>query len=487
MTTTAPQTQAAAIRARVDHPIIDGDSHIVEFTPVFNDYLKKVGGSEMVDRLAGSGRNGRGKGWHSIDWDERRHRQVVRPPWWALPTKNTLDRATSMLPKLYHERLPDFGMDFVVLYPTVGLGFPHIVDDELRQAACRAFNEFTAASYGEYGDRMTVAAVIPLHTPEEGLAELEHAHDLGLKVAQIPAFVRRPVPAIAEKYPELANTVTWYDSFGIDSPHDYDPFWARCVELGFAVASHSAGMGLPDRASVSNYMHNHMGHFAAAGEMLCKALLMGGVTRRFPDLRVGLLEGGVANGCRLYADIIARWEKRNLDAQENLDPANLDLELAQSLFQEYGDEATLAKLDELDKALGLGPRDIDASLRDDFAAMEIERPEDFRDLFIPSFYFGCEADDPLNAWAFDRNVNPFDSQIRAIMSTDLGHWDVPDMTKAVAEAYEPIENGLFSADDFRTFAFTNQVRLYAHTNRDFFNGTAVEAAAADMLVDEAMP
>ena len=71
-------------------------------------------------------------------------------------------------------------------------------------------------------------------------------------------------------------------------------------------------MGLDDRRSISNYMYNHMGHFAAAGEILCKSLLMGGVTRRFPELRVALLEGGVAHGCRLYADIIApeAWRTR---------------------------------------------------------------------------------------------------------------------------------------------------------------------------------
>lgn len=482
MTTATPSSPSAALRARLDHPIIDGDSHIVEFTPAFFDYLKDVGGGEMVERFRsrGPGLPGNSK-WHELTWDERRHTRAMRPPWWALPTKNTLDRATAMLPRLLYERMDEVGMDFVVLYPTVGLGFPHMADDELRLACCRAFNTFTADHYGEFADRFTVAAVIPLHTPEEGIAELEHAKALGLKVAQIPAYVRRPVPAVAEKYPDLARSVTWLDSFGIDSEHDYDPFWAKAVELGFAVAAHSAGMGFDDRASISTYMYNHMGHFAAAGEVLCKSLLMGGVTRRFPDLRVALLEGGVAHGCRLYADIIARWEKRSLAAQENLNPANVDRELARRLFTEYGGRLVEGKLDQLDRTLGLEARELDAELRDDFAAMEIERAEDFKDRFIPHFYFGCEADDPITAWAFDDRINPFGAKIRAIMSTDLGHWDVPDMAAAVAEAYEPVERGVISPDDFRDFAFTNQVTLYAHTNPDFFKGTIVEDAAAKVL------
>ena len=122
---------------------------------------------------------------------------------------------------------------------------------------------------------------------------------------------------------------------------------------------------------------------------------------------------------------------------------------------------------------------------DNFAPMEIERVEDFRDRFIPHFYFGCEADDPTTAWAFDDRVNPFNAKLRAIMSTDLGHWDVPDMRSAVAEAHEPVDQALMSAQDFRDFAFTNQLTLYASTNPDFFRATAVESAAAEAMATEA--
>ena len=43
---------------------------------------------------------------------------------------------------------------------------------------------------------------------------------------------------------------------------------------------------------------------------------------------------------------------------------------------------------------------------DDYSACKIVRKEDWRDLFVTPFYFGCEADDRTNAWAFSRN-NPF--------------------------------------------------------------------------------
>jgi hypothetical protein len=52
------------------------------------------------------------------------------------------------------------------------------------------------------------------------------------------------------------------------------------------------------------------------------------------------------------------------------------------------------------------------------------------------FYFGCEADDPSNVWAFNARANPLGARLNAIFSSDIGHFDVPDMTEVVPEAYE---------------------------------------------------
>jgi predicted TIM-barrel fold metal-dependent hydrolase len=477
----AMTTASAKIRASLDHPLIDGDSHIIEYTPVLMDFLKRAGGADAVADFARQTRGGRSAGWYQMSWEERRYHRNMRAPWWALPAKNTDDRCTAMLPMLYHQRMDDFGLDFAVLYPTAGLGFPSIQDDGFRALACHAYNEYIADCYASYGDRMTPAAAVPMHTPDEGIRELEHAKALGLKVAMIPSYVRRPVPRIAHENPELAKQITWLDNYAIDSEYDYDPFWVKCEELGFAVAAHSGGMGFDDRKSMSNYMYNHMGHFAAAGEVLCKGLLMGGVTRRFPRLRVALLEGGVVNGSRLYVDIHARWRKRNLEAVENMNPANIDVERARSLFLEYGDAATVAHIDRLKETLGVGHGDVPLDVRDDFSHMGIEGADDIRDRFIPHFYFGCEADDSLAFIAFNRKAYPGREQVRAIMSFDLGHWDVTDMNGAAAEAYEQLEDGLIDHADFRTFAFSNSVKLYAGANPSFFDGTCIETEARSEL------
>ena len=79
---------------------------------------------------------------------------------------------------------------------------------------------------------MTPAAIIPMHTPEEAIAELEFVtKQLGSKVGMFGSGMPRQVPAAARNDPEPARFAVWYDVLGIDSPYDYDPVWEKCVEL----------------------------------------------------------------------------------------------------------------------------------------------------------------------------------------------------------------------------------------------------------------
>jgi hypothetical protein len=59
---------------------------------------------------------------------------------------------------------------------------------------------------------------------------------------------------------------------------------------------------------------------------------------------------------------------------------------------------------------------------DDFSACRITRKEDWVDLYAKPYYFGCEADDRMNATAFGGN-NPFGSKLNAIFSSDIGHFE----------------------------------------------------------------
>jgi len=116
----------------------------------------------------------------------------------------------------------------------------------------------------------------------------------------------------------------------------------------------------------------------------------------------------------------------------------------------------------------------DPALLDEFARCEIESVEDLIGLFVPNFYFGCEADDPITPSAFDVSRSPGNVRLNAIYGSDIGHWDVPDMAGVLAEVLEPLDEGLMTEDDFRAFVFENPARLLTSANPDFFRGTIVE-------------
>jgi predicted TIM-barrel fold metal-dependent hydrolase len=481
---------AAQIRARVSHPIIDADGHWLEFGPVVREQLRKIGGDLAVEGFELFG--GRVARDLSMSVSERRQYRIAQEAFWAVPTKNTRDRATATMPRLLYERMEELGLDFSILYPTIGLGVARNPHAAMRQATCRAFNTFSADSFRPFADRLTPAAVIPMHTPDEAIAELEYVvKQLGLKVVMLWSMIQRPIPAHVGKHEDMETVARWFDPLGLDSEHDYDPVWAKCVELGVSPTFHTGSRGYGLRVSPSNFTYNHIGHFAVAHEAVCKALFLGGVTRRFPQLKFGFLEGGVGWACQLYADLIGHWEKRNLEALEEVNPKNFDRAAFLKFAETYGGQDMVEVLrrrkdrpeegELFSRAMAVGGIDN----LDDYAACKVQRKEDFRDLFVNSFYFGCEADDPMNAWAFNRRNNPFDARIGALFGSDIGHFDVPDMTEVVPEAYELVEDELITADDFRQFTCANAVRFWGEANPNFFVGTAVEKAAAAVLAESA--
>ncbi|MEM7408911.1 MAG: amidohydrolase family protein [Myxococcota bacterium] len=488
---------SADIRARLGHPVVDADGHLIETLPVFRsfflDYVKDLAGGDLAARFEAAGGMDFDdmvlRPWSALSEDQRREIWATRPSWWSLPAANTKDRATAHLPRLLYERLDEFGIDFTVLYPSRGLTTLSMRDAELRQVACRALNAFHAEIYFPYADRMTPVALIPTHTPDEALAELEHAvAGLGFKAIMINGAIHRPVGNATEASDKSvpnwgSGAQTRIDTLGLDSEYDYDPLWARCVELGVSPASHTPGMGWGARRSVSNYMYNHIGSFGASMEAFCKSLFLGGVTHRFPELGFGLLEGGVGWACSLYADLLSHWEKRNRETIHHLDPARIDTRLMIDLFEKYGDERFRADLDGLSQSFTkLEP---EPPTLDEWSACGIDRAEDVRDRFVPNFYFGCEADDPMVAWAFNTELNPLGAQLRAMFSSDMGHWDVPDMAGILAEAWELVEDGHLDEAAFEAFVCTNPMRFYTSVNPRFFEGTRCADAAAKLVADEA--
>ena len=91
----------------------------------------------------------------------------------------------------------------------------------------------------------------------------------------------------------------------------------------------------------------------------------------------------------------------------------------------------------------------------------------------------------MTAIAFDTKLNPFGARLKAMLGSDIGHFDVVDMREVLAEAWELVDDGLIDENDFGDFAFRNAVRFHGGMNPAFFKGTVVEDAAARVLGDGA--
>ena len=469
--------EAASFRQSLDHPIVDADGHIVESLPILVETLRKLAGSEVADRFGGASKTFASRSSSAGAKIAARGGAPVPgtsiEPWWALPT-NTLDRATGFLPSLLHERLDELGIDFSVLYSSVGLAFIGNPDDALRKHGCRAVNLYLSEHLDGLQDRLTSAAVIPMHTPEEAIEELEYAvGTLGFRTAMFNSFVERPTPSGSQRS-------HYIDVLALDSPYDYDPLWQRCVDLGVAVTVHSSSQGIGLRQSSSRYMFNHIGNFAASSEAFAKALIFGGVMNRFPTLRIGFLECGVGWGAGLLADLCDRWSKRGGPNIDFLDPARIDAARWNELMLKYGRGA----FEDPNILRGtLAQSDNPPVERDDFRETGVQSVADIAKIF-ERFYFGCEADDGSIPQAYARPSLPEGVALQPVLGSDLGHWDVRDMRDVIPETSELLEDGLVSADDFRLFVCDNPIRLHGSMNPDFFQGTVVESYARGVLSEK---
>ncbi len=468
---TAHATQSPAqIRASLKHPIVDSDGHWMETPAVLAEYLCDVAGPALADKYLSAQKED--LRWYEATDEERMRKRYRRQAWWGFPSR-TLDSATFRLPKLLHERMPEMGIDFSVVYPTLGLFMEGIANTELRLAACRAYNTMVSDLFKPYADRLTPVGIIPRLTPGEAVAEAQYAvRNLGLKAVMISGTMRKPG----------ARGVPYVEALGLDNQENYDPLWQSCVDLKVAVTSHAGSITWPDRASVTNYTFNHVGHFAQGNHTFAKAVFLGGVVRRFPTLNFGLMEGGVGWGRMLYCDLLGHFEKRNVaSANRFLRPTNTNMEEMGKLIDTYA----TGRLNDLRSQIkeNIGGKD-GTKLRvasererdhiDDFAACGVKNKRELREEFAKNFYFGCEADDPMTMTAFEPRLG---KPLKAVFSSDIAHWDVPDVLDVVPEVYEMLEHGLLDEKAFRDFVFGNVVRLHGGMNPNFFDGTVVQDAA----------
>lgn len=181
-------------------------------------------------------------------------------------------------PRVYREIMDNSGIDYMVVYPTVGLFTTAVpdIDAAMAMALCRAYNNWLGDFCAEAGGRVFGAASIDIADPQAAIKEARRCvKDLGFKAVHL-----NPIPVSAHRlYDEVC-----------------DPLWAAIAELNVPVGIHP-GSGHTGDIMIPHYLpglRETQGTMAFVfGNMIaCAAFIMGGVLERHPKLRVIFLESG---------------------------------------------------------------------------------------------------------------------------------------------------------------------------------------------------
>ena len=294
-------------------------------------------------------------------------------------------------PKEWLAFLDEVGVEATVLYPTAGVASANIVNPDWAIDAARAYNDWLSETYLKQSPRFRGLALLPqavLHA-KAAADELRRAvADLGMCGAVIPSNSLHAPPL---------GTATYF------------PIYQAANELDCCVAIHGGVHGGMGMDGLDPYAAVHaIGH--PVGQMISLAsIVFNGVLERFPRVRFGFLEGGVA------------WLLFCLERFDRSYETHVMRDLRGSYFKLQSGEKV-----------------------SDYIVRHVKT----RRIFV-----GCEGGEPLLAKAVEMVGNePF------MYSTDFPH----EVNAATCrrELDELLHHGKLSADDKEAILYANAVRFY---------------------------
>ncbi|MBE9044820.1 amidohydrolase [Pleurocapsales cyanobacterium LEGE 10410] len=251
--------------------IIDADSHVIEPTQMWGEYLEpKFKQFAPTAEMAIAGE----KVYYKISPEAGQklrsdHEQLIEQHY-----QNFL--LSNFNPESYVKVMKQTGVDMAFLYPTYGQWLWAIdsMPALLAGAFTRAYNNWLR-DYCSYDPQvLRGVGAINLHSPEEMVPQLHQIADNGWRAVYL-----RPNPVKGR----------------LLSDSEYEPFWTECERLGIAVGLHEGTHSrLPTIGSdrFSTRFALHACSHPIEQMMALLALIEGGVLERHPSLRVGFLESG---------------------------------------------------------------------------------------------------------------------------------------------------------------------------------------------------
>ena len=202
------------------------------------------------------------------------------------PISTTYRDQTARLAKMDEQ-----GLDAIVLFPTLGCGVEEALrlDIPATMASLTAFNKWLDDDWGfSHHDRIIAAPMISLADPEAAVAEVERVLALGTRIVHVrPA----PVPTGRARGRSLGHKL-------------HDPVWARLAEANVPVAFHLGDSGYNATLGAAWGGAENFAPFREPdlfGQMIIgdraihdtmAAMIVHGVFKRHPNLRVASIENG---------------------------------------------------------------------------------------------------------------------------------------------------------------------------------------------------
>jgi predicted TIM-barrel fold metal-dependent hydrolase len=214
----------------------------------------------------------------------------------AYPDDRGFDAASQL------EAMDAEGLDLAVLFPSRGLFVLGLdsaeqmgtdgLEPDFAAAIARAYNDWLHDFCQADPSRLYGAGLIAPHDVDAAVDEVGRVvRDLGFKTVML--------------YPGCVNRRPWHDP-------SYDPLWRECERLGIPVCFHGGGQNYL-RPDFSLEIFDTMMMWHTFGQPLgimavTVSLTGGGVLQRFPNLRVGLLEGNCGWAPWLLQRLDEHWE-----------------------------------------------------------------------------------------------------------------------------------------------------------------------------------
>lgn len=191
----------------------------------------------------------------------------------APPSENDVEARLSTMDEM--------GVSHAVIYPSLGLFWPHLVGDaELADAHYSAWNDWIAARTAAVRHRILPIAQYSFHSPRRAVAEIRRCRKLGLRGLLVQAIPFRELPWDHKSYEPIWNALERED---LPLILHFTVLHANLVHEAWEKEKPKGHIGPP-----AHFVMNR----PLPAEAALTSLILGGVLERHPRLRIGMIEFG---------------------------------------------------------------------------------------------------------------------------------------------------------------------------------------------------